>query len=513
MRTTTPMHEAYLDLAEPTHRERVRDVLRDGGTQPAWARRQRACLDAVDAYLAAERARPAAHLVQYHEAGGPWRIAFPHLLVRPDNATDQHLAAVMSARADYARAHYHANFPDCCEVHHDVETFLYFQMPLLYWRRPGWDQARASVAQVADHCLNRSADVPAWYDERTQGFVSTWLGTRDVRDRPPFDYQEANHFRFIDVCMAAWCAGGDDTLLERACAYAARWCQHIAKHADGGPVPCQILPPGAVVEEAGKAGEHSAADGVYQVFYSTMAGNTAYDIGMALLDLYRCTGEAHLLAAFRNLLDPFFEHLCDGRPPRAFAEGDWRYIPLDTPLDAKAAMAQGGVMLVRMALKHDLVTGTSRYRAPLLAWAEVIDETRFVPDQSAADLLFAAHHWTGDTAWLERAQAMILRMDAVSGGIEGVHGGNGDNCNAVTRYGSRFMMELLYLPLLAGVDFGTRGNVPDARLRHTPEGMPQDAAFRTWSDGDGAWHEEALGDMWTRTPCADAARPRAGAVG
>ncbi len=452
--------ESFLQWATPARQADVKMVIRNGD----WRDLQTAFLDRMDAYAQAEIARGADHLIAFHEAGGHWRIAFPHLQVRPNPETSAHLGRVMAARQEFVDAHYHRGYPDECEVHHDVETFLYFQIPLFHRGEAGSEAALKSIRTVADHCLNRSADVPPWYDWRTHGFVSTWLGTRRVRNRPPFDYQEANHFRFVDLCTNAYVGCGEPAYLELAEDYAARWCSHIEAQPGDGPIPCQILPKGALVEELGKAGAATRED-VYQIFYATAAPNTTYDVAMSLLDLYAITGKVRYLTNFTHLLDPFFVHGQAGRPAHRFSHGAWEQPALGPSAELKDHLSQIGVFFSRMALRHDRLTGTNRYRDAMINWACAIAEEEHAIDQSVCDVLVAAHHYTGDTQWLHRAYAMGLRIWAVCEDNMGAHGGNGANCNATTRYGSEFLLESLYLPLLGVCDWGTRGNLPDPVCR------------------------------------------------
>ncbi len=448
----------FLDHAVQHRRWQVEDWLAD----PSWDSRRDRFLDLIDAYAQDEIAKGPHHLIQYHEAGGNWRIIFPHLRVRPNRCVRRHLAEVVAARQRYVDENYRHGYPDECEVHHDTETFLYFQIPLFHLGGGGSDEVLRSICTVADHCGNWTPGVPSWYDWADHGFVSTWLGTKTVRDRPPFDYQEANHFRLIDLCTTAFVGTQEARYLKLAEDYASRWCEHIEAFSSGTPIPCHILPPGAVLEELGHAGA-ATRDDIYQIFYAIMACNTAYDIGMALLDLHMLTEKREYLSAFRKLLGSFFLNAKDGRPPRSFAGGRWTYDPVGIVRDnLSAAVNQSAVFVARMALKHDMATGTHTYREPMLAWAAAVDEESHTIDQAACDQMVAAHYYTGDTAWLSRGYAMALRTWAVCEDNNGAHGGNGDNCRSTTRYGSKFMMESLYCPLLKTCDWGTRGNLPES---------------------------------------------------
>ncbi len=503
----------FLACAAPPHRQQAETWLQVPAGVPAWAAHQRAFLDMVGHFAAAEMAQPATHLVQTHEAGGNWRIVFPHLRVRPYPRGDARLASVLTARQAFTAAHYHGGFPDECEVHHDVETFLYFQIPLVHAGTTARAEALRSIAVVADHCGNWTPGVPPWYDWQAHGFRSTWLGTRRVRAEPPYDYQEANHFRFIVLVLTAWLGTGSRRYLDLAEDYVARWCAHIEAHAGRGAIPCQILPVGAVTEELGKAGANTRTD-VYQVFYAAMAANTAYDIVQVLLDLHRLTGQARCLRAAQALIDPFFEHAIEGRPACAFSGGRWVHADTGRHAEPARGITQWYAFVCRMALKHDHATGAGRYRQPLLAWARAIDEESVSADQAACDVMAAAHELTGDSAWLRRGYAMALRTWAVCESNLGRADGEGTNCNVATRYGSKFIMELLYAPLLGGCDWGTRGGIPDWRWQHEGDaggGLPDGVALRLWPTAAG-WSYEALNGAarevsWFLRACSAAAPP------
>ena len=140
--------------------------------------------------------------------------------------------------------------PDFEIASHEPETFLYLQAPFMHLT--GDPKAVSSVEDFAHHVGNWAEGVPEWYDWETHGFRSTWLGTREVRNVPPFDYQEANHFRFTASGLAAYVGTGDARYLEVAEDYADRWCTHIETYAARGePIPCSILPEGARRQEMG----------------------------------------------------------------------------------------------------------------------------------------------------------------------------------------------------------------------------------------------------------------------
>lgn len=414
-------------------------------------------LDRIDAYLSELMHLPVDWQIASHEAGGAWRIAFSHRLVRPDPARDERMGQVMDARRAWARRAFFHGFPDEAEVHHEIETFTYFQCPLLHAALPGMAIAGESAADVAEHVINDVSGVPDWYDWTTHGFTSVYLGTRSVRARPPFDYQEANHWRFIAVALAVHQISGRAAYLDLAVDYARRWSSHIERCLnDDQPVRCSILPETINdVGEMGYGGNRAPDARGYRVFYSTVAANTAYDVFVGLTDTWRRTGERRFLEAARGMLDQFFDHPTDARPATHHRAGQWTARAYGDEWSLDTALLQEPAFLVRMATRHDALVDQPRYRAPILRWAHALDEATHACDFSACDVPAATSWYTGDNRWLARGLAMALRVLDLTDSDE-----RADMCSKTNRYGGKFLLEGLYLPLAGVVDAGTRGGVP-----------------------------------------------------
>jgi len=487
----------FLDLAEPEYQEISRDWLGEIKGDTGWAYRQLSFLKMVDGYISDELEKPVDARINTHEAGGRWRIAFPHVRVRVDDAKiRQRIAAVMEARRKYTDENYFHGYPDETESHHQIETFIYFQIPLFHLNSIGSEVALSSIEDVAHHAGNWISGVPAWYNWDKHEFRSYWLGTRSIRDYPPYDYQEANHFRIISTVVSAYLGTKDERYLELAVDYANRWCEHIEKCAETEDFISTIIVPAG-------ADPKVASDTKYSYSEPSVSANRAYDLFGGLVDIWRITGEKRYLACARDLLDQFFEHTDEGYPPyganksRGWGSGfdkpkesyklkllalgpegnEWRnmVIAFDPgDLTVVSTIGEGTTYLSRMALRYDVLTGENRYKEAILSWANNIDEHSHMEHQMKADLLAAAHWYTGDAKWLTRGYAMALRTWAILEPFDG------KMCGCGTRYSSKFYMELLYNPILGGAEWGTRGNIPVEVIRHGTEGLPDDIAFRSW---------------------------------
>lgn len=486
--------ELFLGLAEENIREEYKKVLGNAEAKGDWAVLQQRFLQMIDDYIDKEMEKTVESNIDKHEAGGQWRIAFPHQAVRGNSKVLECMKTHMEARRKWVKENLYHGFPNCCEVHHEIETFIYFQLPLVYWKLPGAETALESIIDTAHHIGNWEVNVPKWYDWKNHCFLSSWLGTKEIRNYPPYDYQEANHFRFTDVGVAAYLFTGEKRYLDLACDYADMWCNHIEKSAENGePINCSIVPKDAEVVEMGHAGARKDSDKKYMVFYSTVADNTVYDIAGNLLDLYKITENKRYLTAAELLMDQLFQNGSGGRPAIAFSNGQWR---VNKPIEGKDINIYGTfisecTLLARLALRHDMITETRRYREFILKWASQINEESNLCDQMMSNLMVAAHFYDGNPQWLVRAYAMALRTAAVVEKNDEFH-----QCNwAGSRQGTKFLMELLYQPLLGGVEWGTRGNIPILCFTHRTEegkGLPKEVSFRIWSIDSKTFGFEAI---------------------
>lgn len=485
---------SFLDQADSAAREKFGPLLEEpaASSVPPWANAQDRFLTALDAYVDDELARPIDFEIQSHEAGGQCRVWFPHYRVRGRRDMMDRMRAIIDARIGWTSENLFHGYVDCHEVHHEPETFMYFQVPLMLLT--GMEIAKDSVENFSHHVGNWSDGAPDWYDWSTHSFLSTWLGTKEIRNHPPYDYQEANHFRFVAIGLASHVAGRGDRYLELAEDYAARWCDHIEARATAGePIECSILPDGARRKEMGFGGEikEEVEEGEYPVFYATVAQNTTYDIVTVMLDLFRLTGKDRYQVAARVMIAQFFDHVDeDGRPPFSFSNGEWVYRKGDATNLVRAALGGSNDLLVRMADKYRAIAKDTCFDAALLRWAGVVDEGNEPHDQLPISLMVVAHRITGESDYLTRACEMAVRGIAVTEANTHWH-----QCDSSGRYGFKYPTDVVYHAMVAGVDYATRGGLPLVGLSFETEGrpgLPNGCAFRSWESEPGNLQAEAV---------------------
>jgi len=491
------MWEKYLCTCPEKDRIKYEDTIRTCGPNPDWALLQKAFLDSTDTYLDVEIGKPVEVKIKNHEAGGQFRIAFPHLMIRSREDVKEYMKALMEARRNYVTEQKYHGYVDCDEIHHDVESFIYFQNPLLYYQFPGHETALTSILDFAEHTGNWAEGVPDWYDWEKHGFTSTHIGTKEVKNYPPYDYQEANHFRFIGEAVVAYQFTKEQKYLDLICDYCDRWCDHIEASPEHGPIACQIMPGGGRVKEMGHAAQFEAEENTYHIFYSILQVYVMIDLVNGLLDAYLITGKERYVTAVEKCLDQCFYNGNGIRPAVGYANGEWilsgsennnKWRPVYKGVELMPSCSEE-FYLTKMLMRYTRVTGSLRYKEGILRWAADINENENQYDQMRSNLLVLAHYLDGDEKWLNRAYDMALRHLAVVEHEDMFH-----QCEQNVRQGSKVAMELLYTVMLGDSTFATRGEMPDQMFRYETDGTPglsDNVALRIWYKGKKEYSFEA----------------------
>ena len=387
---TRPCEEALLKGIGPEARPQVEEALAAKTLEDA-----KKLFDArLAGYAEAELARPCEDFLTSHEFGGHLRPLFALHRRNHDGAFLDHCMELFRARREWVTQNRYHGYGDCEEVHHEPETFIFFQIPLL--NATGDSEVLSAIEDVAEHTGNWTQGTPDWYDWQEHRFRSTWVGTREVKAHHPFDYQEANHWRLVSMALAAYRHGAGQRYLDLALDYAKRWASHIEQCAEAGrPITMQILPDGAVAVEMECAGRTAEGPppGHYRVFYFRVAPNTTGDVVLGLQDVFRLTGEERLLDAAGLALSQCREH-------RDRESGRWAFLlrrdrwmaqderhceaeGLDTLVAWSAGLVKG--VLRQLALRPD-----PGIRRDLVAWAEAVLVGDDPVDMAMVLLLFGA---------------------------------------------------------------------------------------------------------------------------
>jgi len=481
--------QKYLNHASAEMTANYRRMLDGADETSSWAKWQQVFLNWIDDYLDKELQKDVDLNIDKHEAGGQLRIAFPHVFVTGREDVYEYMKTLMEHRKAYTDTHYYHGFPDCAEVHHEIETFLYFQNAMALYRFPGYEAAIASVLDVAEHTGNWVSGVPAWYDWEKHGFTSTYLGGREVRNYPPHDYQEANHFRFLNEAAVAYRLTGEERYLQLIADYSDRWCRHIEACPTEGPIPCSILPEDAVFEEMGYSGNF-VKSGKYQVFYNLVAANTVYDVVTGLMNAYELTKNERYLKNAEKMLEQLLLHSRNDRPATAYHNGKW-LLPEDNrqaELEKKGLQTDDGSVsqlfftghhwIVDVMMYDHVLTGDAKYKNYIVKWADRIEEDRNEMDQIPLNLMTAAHYFTGDERYLQRAYRMALRTYPLCEEDDMFH-----QCNIVRRQGSKAAVMKLYPAIFGDQDFCVRGFLPHTVYRYLTDGvkkLPKGVSMRVW---------------------------------
>jgi hypothetical protein len=94
----------------------------------------------------------------------------------------------------------------------------------------------ALIEDAAHHIGNWVAGVPAWYDWERHMFVSHWLGTKEVRDYPPYDFEHVRHARVGVMAITAYNSSGNPRYLQWCEDWAAMWAETILRCQDRIPM-------------------------------------------------------------------------------------------------------------------------------------------------------------------------------------------------------------------------------------------------------------------------------------
>lgn len=147
----------------------------------------------------------------------------------------------------------------------------------------------AALADCAEHIGNFSADCPPWYDWDNHRFRSALLGTKLVRDYPPYDYETLTHVRVMVLASNAFALTGDQRYLDLAVNWCDKWAEVVLSSENGFPVALFPVSDDRVTE-------------VYGEFANRSRTTVQYELAHLLLDICRISPCDRYAAAVRKMI-------------------------------------------------------------------------------------------------------------------------------------------------------------------------------------------------------------------
>lgn len=169
----------------------------------------------------------------------------------------------------------------------------------LYDMDPSDEVSADIIEDIAHHVGNWVEGIPDWYDWDKHRFVSHWLGTKVVKDYPPYDFELAGHTRIGLIVIYAYNITKNPRYLEWCQDYADKWAGIIEE--SEGRIPMVTYPRELSPEERMETynfGRERVGDPYVGNLWAPI---TAHAVRF-LLRVYKLTGESRYTKAARKAI-------------------------------------------------------------------------------------------------------------------------------------------------------------------------------------------------------------------
>jgi hypothetical protein len=130
---------------------------------------------------------------------------------------------------------YHGFYPEpSMDIEHSFENWTGF-MTALVRLDPQDEKALAAIEDVVHHLGNWVPGIPDWYDWKAHRFTSEWLGTRKVRNFPPYDATTYWDARAVELALIYFELKGDRKYLDWAADCGGEWARAMLASKGAGP--------------------------------------------------------------------------------------------------------------------------------------------------------------------------------------------------------------------------------------------------------------------------------------
>ncbi|MBM4083276.1 MAG: hypothetical protein FJ272_00625 [Planctomycetes bacterium] len=295
---------------------------------------------------------------------------------------------------------HHGFYPDpTMDIEHSVENWTCF-MSALARVEPEDEKTLAAIEDVVHHLGNWAPGVPDWYDWKTHRFTSEWVGTRGVRNFPPYDATTYWDARAAELALTYFELRADRKYLDWAADYAAEWARVVLEGKDTGPW-C-LFPISDREEIKRRYGE-------YPENFQTRNKGWIGEMGRLFLHVYRLTRDARFQRAALKII----EHTQPPAIPKQTyqdATGDLRF-QADIKAEDRASAADAASLLDEPLPSVLLLEGDVTYPRRQYAHRGPSGELRDCTASPTA--LWRAFGLTDDARFAARAfelAALELRM-------------------------------------------------------------------------------------------------------
>jgi hypothetical protein len=389
-----------------------------------------------------------------------YALAFmAHYLVSGDSAVKARLTELLEALANWVETDCEHGYEAEAEAHHGTEPFLLF-LPRYLGLFPADEKAKGLLEDAAHHIGNWVEGVPPWYDWRRDVFYSYRIGSRLVGGDACFDFELAEHFRFIHLALAAHRTSGQARYAEWALRYGRARARRLVEADEPLPLLWDLAGRGLGRDELVTRQQRVMAADNHHVAGDPLAGienMLASGAVFALGDLYGLEADEIFRQAALRLVEPLIDQLLDPyADPAAAALSYYRVAFGDDQLDnrirsvlARMPAASQDEWAMVLPQRHQRIEPGVGRRNDMIHWGLWGGDGSVTPSQEPSTAALAlAYQLDGKVEHASRAFAtasvkLLMARRVLRGGREhtdmggavcSVAQGHGRNwgCGAVT---------------------------------------------------------------------------------
>ncbi|MBD3180783.1 hypothetical protein GF312_00725 [Candidatus Poribacteria bacterium] len=416
----------------------------------------------------------------------------PHYLITRNPKVKEHFENLLDCLAGWVERECLHGYEPEAEAHHGTEPFLLF-LPRYIGMFPEDERAKALLVDAAHHIITPIDGIPQWYDRERNCFNSFHIGTRTVRCEKRFEYEVAEHFRFIHMALAAHRVTGNSQYLDWAMQYGKGRVKRLIDAEPPMPVLWDLDGNEVRESELAESNRHGLAGSGHHVPGDPMAGienllasGAIYVLG----DLYLLSDEDIFKKAAIKIIEPLISILDDPyHDPAAAAIYYYRWTFQDTSYDDQIQniinrfpeKPPEELAMVFPQKRKRREPGVGR-RNDMIYWGEWSDDGSVKPiKEPSTAALTLAYQMTGDVDYAARAfrtaaTRLMMARRVLRGGREHSDMG-GAVCSVAAGHGRNWGQGAVtgcYGPLILGTREIQSKLTPLLEIKQEDRAVPED---------------------------------------